>query len=120
MALDGDECTTPKIVAPLLQYLDDVFAYVCGADVIESNASATAIQFMIADAVRYTSVHGWKQPDSHGLSRTPQDPKQRPANPEKPQATGRFRRWWQVQDSNLGRRSRRFYREPIATPRNGR
>jgi hypothetical protein len=36
----------------------------------DPNASATAIQFMIADAVRYTSVHSWKQPDSHGLSRT--------------------------------------------------
>ena len=28
------------------------------------------------------------------------------------QAKGHFW-WWQVQDSNLGRRSRRFYREPI-------
>jgi hypothetical protein len=75
---------------------------------------------MIADAVRYTSVHSWKQPDSHGLSRTPQDPKQRPAIPEKSQAAGRLRWWWQVQDSNLGRRSRRFYREPIPAHRSAR
>ena len=27
---------------------------------------------MIADAVRYMSVHSWKQPDSHGHSGTPQ------------------------------------------------
>ncbi len=30
------------------------------------------------------------------------------------QAKGHFW-WWQVQDSNLGRRSRRFYRPPIIT-----
>ena len=32
--------------------------------------------------------------------------------PEKSQATGRFRRWWQVLGSNQRRLSRRFYREP--------
>jgi len=33
------------------------------------------------------------------------------------QAKGHFW-WWQVQDSNLGRRSRRFYREPLPARRN--
>ena len=37
--------------------------------------------FMIADAVRYMSVHSWKQPDSHGRSGTPQRQKQQPARP---------------------------------------
>ena len=32
------------------------------------------------------------------------------------QAKGHFW-WWQVQDSNLGRRSRRFYREPLPAHR---
>jgi hypothetical protein len=34
---------------------------------------------MIADAVRYMSVHSWKQPDSHGHSGTSQLQKQQPA-----------------------------------------
>ena len=37
--------------------------------------------FMIADAVRYMSVHSWKQPDSHGHSGTSQPQKQQPARP---------------------------------------
>jgi hypothetical protein len=36
---------------------------------------------MIEDAVRYMSVHSWKQPDSHGRSGTPQRQKQQPASP---------------------------------------
>ena len=47
---------------------------------------------MIADAVRYMSVHSWKQPDSHGHSGTSQPRKQQPARPGNPQLTGRFRR----------------------------
>jgi|HubBroStandDraft_4_1064222.scaffolds.fasta_scaffold865691_1 hypothetical protein len=46
--------------------------------------------FMIADAVRYMSVHSWNQPDSHGLNGTSQPQKQQPARPEKSQPTGRF------------------------------
>ena len=34
---------------------------------------------MIADAVRYMSVHSWKQPDSHGRSGTSPPQKQQPA-----------------------------------------
>jgi hypothetical protein len=37
--------------------------------------------FMIADAVRYMSVHSWKQPDSYGPSGTSQPRKQQPARP---------------------------------------
>jgi hypothetical protein len=36
---------------------------------------------MIEDAVRYMSVHSWKQPDSHGHSGTSQPRKQQPARP---------------------------------------
>jgi hypothetical protein len=36
---------------------------------------------MIADAVRYMSVHSWKQPDSQGHSGTSQPRKQQPARP---------------------------------------
>ena len=36
---------------------------------------------IIADAVRYMSVHSWKQPDSHGHSGTSQPRKQQPARP---------------------------------------
>jgi len=43
----------------------------------------------------------------------------RPANPENPPVTGRFRWWWQVQGSNLGRLSRRFYRPFRPAHRNG-
>jgi hypothetical protein len=39
--------------------------------------------FMIADAVRYMSVHSWKQPDSHGHSGTSAGQKQQPASPGK-------------------------------------
>ena len=46
---------------------------------------------MTADAVRYMSVHSWKQPDSHGHSGTSQGQTQQPASLGKPQATGRFR-----------------------------
>jgi hypothetical protein len=47
---------------------------------------------MIADAVRYMSVHSWKQPDSHGHSGTSQREKQQPARRGNSQLTGRFRR----------------------------
>jgi hypothetical protein len=40
--------------------------------------------FMIADAVRYMSVHSWKQPDSHRHSGTSQRQKQQPARPGTP------------------------------------
>ncbi len=39
---------------------------------------------MIADAVRYMSVHSWKQPDSHGHSGTSPGQKEQPARPGKP------------------------------------
>jgi hypothetical protein len=36
------------------------------------------------DAVRYMSVHSWKQPDSHGHNGTSSSQKQQPARPGKP------------------------------------
>jgi hypothetical protein len=74
--------------------------------------------FMIADAVRYMSVHSWKQPDSHGHRGIPPGLKQQPATRETP-GHGLFRRWWQVLGSNQRRLSRRFYREPIVAPVRG-
>jgi hypothetical protein len=46
--------------------------------------------FMIADAVRYMSVHSRKQPDSLGRSGTPTGPKQQPATPGKPSSQAVF------------------------------
>src|ERR1017187_3304467 len=45
---------------------------------------ATRPGLMIADAVRYMSVHSWTQPDSHGLSGTSSGKKQQPARPGTP------------------------------------
>jgi hypothetical protein len=64
--------------------------------------------FMIADAVRYMAVHSWKQPDSDGRGGTLPTVQETAREPETSQLTGRFRRWWQVMDSNQRRLSRRF------------
>ena len=77
--------------------------------------SSGGMSFMIADSVRYMSVHSRKQRDSAGPSGTRRHRSRRPERSQNPQAMARFRWWWQVQDSNLGRRSRRFYRPlPLA------
>src|ERR1039458_8093212 len=81
-------------------------------------ARATGSWFMIADAVRYMSVHSWTQWDSHGLSGTSSGQKHQARETGKIQLTGYFRRWWQVLGSNQRRLSRRFYSEPIPTHRN--
>jgi hypothetical protein len=49
----------------------------------------------------------WEQPA--GYDRTQPDTTQQPP-PAYKQVRGCFHRWWQVQGSNLGRLSRRFYR----------
>jgi len=54
--------------------------------------SGAASRWSGPDAVRYMSVHSWKQPDSHGRSGTSWGRKQRPARLGNPQATGHFRR----------------------------
>ena len=46
--------------------------------------------FMIADAVRYMSVHSWKQPDSHGHSGTSPGQKEQPARPGNPSSRAIF------------------------------
>ena len=54
----------------------------CGHRLRQAGGSVACLAgFMIADAVRYMSVHSWKQPDSHGRSGTPQRQKQQPARP---------------------------------------
>jgi hypothetical protein len=83
-------------------------------------ASAAPDRFMIAHAVRYMSVHSRKQPDSDGRTGTLPLGNSTAREPEASQLTGRFRRWWQVMDSNQRRLSRRFYRPFIPTHRNGR
>ena len=63
------------------------------------------------------------QLDTVGLSWTPWDlvwPKAIAREAGKIQLTGYFRRWWHVLGSNQRRLSRRFYRMPIPTHRNGR
>jgi hypothetical protein len=57
---------------------------------------ALEVAFMIADPVRYMSVHSWKQPDPHGRRGTLPTGKATAREPRKSQVTGRFRRWWQV------------------------
>jgi len=76
--------------------------------------------FMIADAVRYMSVHSWKQPDLPWTQLDDTAAKATARDPGNTQVAGRFRWWWQVMGSNHRRLSRRFYREPIPTHRNGR
>jgi hypothetical protein len=68
---------------------------------------------MIADAVRYMSVDSCREPDSAGLRWTTPAIHNLAREPENAQATGRFRRWWQVLGSNQRRLSRRFYRPLI-------
>ena len=46
--------------------------------------SGSAGRWSGPDAVRYMSVHSWKQPDSHGHSGTSPGTKQQPARPGKP------------------------------------
>ena len=55
---------------------------------------------MIAAAVRYMSVHSWKQPDSDGRGGTLPTGMATARERETCQLTDRFRRWWQVMDSN--------------------
>ena len=63
------------------------------------------------------------QLDTVGLSWTQRDLVRLKATARetgKTQLTGYFRRWWQVLGSNQPTLSRRFYRPPIPTHRNGR
>ncbi len=58
---------------------------------------------MNAGAVRYMSVHIWKQLDSMDTAGHRNAPSNSPGGRET-QLTGRFRRWWQVSGSNQRRR----------------
>ena len=61
-------------------------------------------------AVRHASVDSHQQPDSAGLGWTEPVPKTAAPGPSLPLVRGRFRRQWQVSDSNQRRLSRGFYR----------
>jgi hypothetical protein len=65
-----------------------------------------------ARSVRHMSVTTAMQRLTMAHNDTQRDNTKTASEPGYAQLTCRFRRWWQVQDSNLGRRSRRFYRNP--------
>ncbi len=62
------------------------------------------------DSVRYMSVTTAMQRLTVAHHDTQRDSSKTPRQPGYAQATGRFRRWWQVLGSNQRRLSRRFYR----------
>jgi hypothetical protein len=66
-------------------------------------------------AVRYTSVDTATSWSTATQGETRWDREETARTAAYPQLAGRFRRWWQVVDSNHRRRSRRFY-SPLAPP----
>jgi hypothetical protein len=74
-------------------------------------ASGSVNRCFCPDAVRHVSVTIAIQRPAAAHRDTRRDISQTPRAPENPQATGRFRWWWQVLGSNQRRLSRRFYRE---------
>jgi len=70
------------------------------------------------DSVRHMSVTTAMQRLTAEHHDTQRDNTKKAHEPGYAQATGRFRRWWQVLGSNHRRRSRRFYRPPMPTHRN--
>ncbi len=73
-------------------------------------ASGSTDRSSCPDAVRYLSVTTAMQWHTATHHDTRLDEKETARRAAFPQPAGRFRRWWQVQGSNLGRRIRRFYR----------
>ena len=61
---------------------------------------------------RSTAVHSGPQRSTALQDDTWRDEEETARTAANPQLAGRFRRWWQVVDSNHRRRSRRFYRPP--------
>jgi hypothetical protein len=77
------------------------------------------------DSVRHMSVTTAMQGLTSEHHDTQRDNSKAAREPGYAQATGHFRRWWQVLwrqvlGSNQRRRSRRFYRPVLPTHRNGR
>src|SRR6266705_5547215 len=67
------------------------------------------------DSVRHMSVTTAMQGLTAAHHDTQRDKRKKAREPGYAQATGRFRRWWQVLGSNQRRLSRRFYRPlPLA------
>jgi hypothetical protein len=71
-------------------------------------------------SVRHMSVTTAMQGRTAEHHDTHRDNSKAAREPGYAQATGHFRRWWQVLGSNQRRRSRRFYRPLGPTHRNGR
>ena len=83
-------------------------------------ASGSANRSLRPESVRYMSVTTAMQRLTAAHHETQRDHSKAAREPGYAQATGRFRRWWQVLGSNQRRLSRRFYRPPIPTHRNSR
>ena len=64
------------------------------------------------DSVRHMSVTTAMQGLTAAHHETQRDKRKKAREPGYAQATGRFRRWWQVLGSNQRRLSRRFHRPP--------
>jgi len=84
----------------------------------KSTRSGSVNRSSCPDSVRYMSVTTAMQGRTAAHRETQRDKSKAARVPGYAQATGRFRRWWQVLGSNQRRLSRRFYREPPARHRN--
>ena len=79
-------------------------------------ASGSVNRWLRPDSVRHMSVTTAMQGLTAAQHDTQRDNSKAAREPGYAQATGRFRRWWQVLGSNQRRLSRRFYRPlPLAT-----
>jgi hypothetical protein len=81
-------------------------------------ASGSVNRWLRPDSVRHMSVTTAMQGLTAAHHDTQRDNSKAAREPGYAQATGRFRRWWQVLGSNQRRLSRRFYSPPIPTHRN--
>src|SRR6266705_3132108 len=74
--------------------------------------SGSVNRWLRPDSVRHMSVTTAMQGLTAAHHDTQRDNSEAAREPGYAQATGRFRRWWQVLGSNQRRLSRRFYRYP--------
>jgi len=73
-------------------------------------SSGSVNRWLRPDSVRHMSVTTAMQGLTAAHHDTQRDKRKKAREPGYAQATGRFRRWWQVLGSNQRRLSRRFYR----------
>ena len=76
-------------------------------------ASGSVNRWLRPDSVRHMSVTTAMQGLTAAHHDTQRDNSKAAREPGYAQATGYFRRWWQVLGSNQRRLSRRFYRPPV-------